>query len=292
MSRAPSDLRMPISCVRSVTTASMMVHDHDAAHDHEDADDADRHAGDGSGEPFPEVHDSVRGEQAEVIVLAGPEVAVGAEQHAHLVFGLGQLAGESACPTEMGRHSWRKAAMGSRRAAFTAGQRPKNRPTLVATPNPATTLHSGTVEGRLGTNVRIATESSQPARMPIRPPDAVRVMASSRNCQTISLRRAPTALRTPISRVRSVTDTSMMFITPMPPTSRPMDEITTMTRPTELMSWRNWPMTLSALEMPKLSGSAAFTRRRRRSSSVTSSLACSILPGWTSTQMKFSLASG
>jgi hypothetical protein len=40
----------------------MMVHDHDAAHDHEDADDADRHAGDGSGEPFPEVHDSVRGE--------------------------------------------------------------------------------------------------------------------------------------------------------------------------------------------------------------------------------------
>ena len=31
--------------------------------------------------------------------------------------------------------------------------------------------------------------------------------------------RAPSALRTPISRMRSVTDTSMMFITPMPPTS-------------------------------------------------------------------------
>ncbi len=30
--------------------------------------------------------------------------------------------------------------------------------------------------------------------------------------------RAPTAMRTPISFVRSVTDTSMMFITPMPPT--------------------------------------------------------------------------
>ena len=30
---------------------------------------------------------------------------------------------------------------------------------------------------------------------------------------------APTALRMPISRVRSVTVTSMMFITPMPPTS-------------------------------------------------------------------------
>ena len=31
--------------------------------------------------------------------------------------------------------------------------------------------------------------------------------------------RAPIALRMPISRVRSVTVTSMMFITPMPPTS-------------------------------------------------------------------------
>ncbi len=30
---------------------------------------------------------------------------------------------------------------------------------------------------------------------------------------------APSALRSPISCVRSVTDTSMMFITPMPPTS-------------------------------------------------------------------------
>ena len=29
----------------------------------------------------------------------------------------------------------------------------------------------------------------------------------------------PRALRSPISRVRSVTETSMMFITPMPPTS-------------------------------------------------------------------------
>ena len=30
------------------------------------------------------------------------------------------------------------------------------------------------------------------------------------------------AMRMPISRVRSVTETSMMFITPMPPTSREM----------------------------------------------------------------------
>ena len=34
--------------------------------------------------------------------------------------------------------------------------------------------------------------------------------------------RAPSALRRPISRMRSVTETNMMFITPMPPTSSEM----------------------------------------------------------------------
>ena len=38
----------------------------------------------------------------------------------------------------------------------------------------------------------------------------------------MSLRPAPMALRRPISRVRSVTDTSMMFMMPMPPTSSEM----------------------------------------------------------------------
>ena len=41
---------------------------------------------------------------------------------------------------------------------------------------------------------------------------------------------APSALRMPISRVRSVTLTSMMFITPMPPTSRLMPAMTAMAR--------------------------------------------------------------
>ena len=38
---------------------------------------------------------------------------------------------------------------------------PKKRPTLVATVKPATTLQSGTVEGRLGTKVRVARLSGQ-----------------------------------------------------------------------------------------------------------------------------------
>ena len=35
--------------------------------------------------------------------------------------------------------------------------------------------------------------------------------------------RAPIAMRIPISRVRSVTETSMMFMMPIPPTSREME---------------------------------------------------------------------
>ena len=40
--------------------------------------------------------------------------------------------------------------------------------------------------------------------------------------------RAPTAMRTPISRVRSFTETSMMFITPMPPTTSEITAIAEM----------------------------------------------------------------
>ena len=53
------------------------------------------------------------------------------------------------------------------------------------------------------------------------PPRAQKATASSVNCSMMLLRVAPSALRTPISRVRSVTLTSMMFITPTPPTMRP-----------------------------------------------------------------------
>ena len=42
------------------------------------------------------------------------------------------------------------------------------------------------------------------------------------NWRMMALSRAPRALRMPISRVRSVTDTSMMFMMPMPPTTREM----------------------------------------------------------------------
>src|SRR5260370_1268540 len=61
----------------------------------------------------------------------------------------------------------------------------------------------------------------EPKRTPMTPPTALSVTASMRNCARMLERRAPMALRTPISRVRSVTLTSIMFMTPMPPTIRP-----------------------------------------------------------------------
>ena len=52
--------------------------------------------------------------------------------------------------------------------------------------------------------------------MPANPPARLMRIASARNCARISLREAPTAMRSPISRVRSVTVTSMMFMIPIP----------------------------------------------------------------------------
>ena len=82
----------------------------------------------------------------------------------------------------------------------------------------------------------------------------VRTTASSRNCMMMSIRLAPIAFRIPISFVRSVTETSMMFITPMPPTSSPMELRTTITRNVMEVIWRNCSTISSAVDRAKLSG--------------------------------------
>ena len=60
------------------------------------------------------------------------------------------------------------------------------------------------------------------------PPIRQMIMASMINCIRIDWLVAPSAFLVPISLVRSVMDTSIMFITPMPPTSREMPAITEM----------------------------------------------------------------
>ena len=69
------------------------------------------------------------------------------------------------------------------------------------------------------TSSAIAIAAPMPSAMPVRPPSRQSMTASIRNWLRMSRRRAPTAWRRPISRVRSVTETSMMFMMPMPPTT-------------------------------------------------------------------------
>ena len=104
--------------------------------------------------------------------------------------------------------------------------------------------------------------------MPIRPPSADSTTASIRNCSSTSRSSAPMARRRPISRVRSVTLTSMMFITPMPPTSR----LTAATAPSSMVITRVVPAMVSASCLVsstlKLSSSLMASLRASRSSCV------------------------
>ncbi len=65
-----------------------------------------------------------------------------------------------------------------------------------------------------------ATATSGVSAMPTIPPSSVSTRASARNWTRMWRRRAPSARRRPISRMRSSTETSMMFITPTPPIPR------------------------------------------------------------------------
>ena len=55
--------------------------------------------------------------------------------------------------------------------------------------------------------------------MPMSPLPSVSRMPSAKNCSMMLRLVAPRALRNPISRVRSVTATSMMLMTPMAPSA-------------------------------------------------------------------------
>ncbi|SCJ87479.1 Uncharacterised protein [uncultured Oscillibacter sp.] len=67
-----------------------------------------------------------------------------------------------------------------------------------------------------------AADRPKPRAIPSTPPREEVVAASMTNWRMMAPSRAPSALRMPISLVRSVTDTSMMFMMPMPPTTREM----------------------------------------------------------------------
>ncbi len=96
------------------------------------------------------------------------------------------------------------------------------------------------------------------------PPIDDSVTASTRNWSSTSRSSAPIARRVPISRVRSVIDTSMMFMMPMPPTSR----LTAATAPSSVVSSCVVPVMVRAISRVsstlKLSSTPSPMRRRSR----------------------------
>src|SRR5262249_20669841 len=121
------------------------------------------------------------------------------------------------------------AAMGSSFAARFAGYTPKKMPTLAETIRPAITAHRRMADGMPMSNVTVLA-IGLPRMMPISPPTSATVEDSIRNWSKTSRRRAPSALRIPISRVRSVTETSMMVMITMPPTMSEIEASPMVTR--------------------------------------------------------------
>src|SRR5678816_2443000 len=102
--------------------------------------------------------------------------------------------------------------MGSRLAARRAGHIPKNTPTRPLNTNASPMAANDTLvfhEFILAST----TAPTEPSSTPTVPPSKHSTSASTRNCVRITLRVAPSALRIPISRVRSVTDTSTVSYT-------------------------------------------------------------------------------
>ena len=124
-------------------------------------------------------------------------------------------------------YSYLNASIGSTRG-LDGGEEPKKMPILAEKPIPMANDHQGSDTGKPETQWMIADAAAR--RDPQQAPAEVRNAASIRNCQRISRRLAPSAFRTPISFVRSVTEIIMMAMTPMPPTISAIEEMTTSPR--------------------------------------------------------------
>ena len=93
----------------------------------------------------------------------------------------------------------------------------------------------------------------------------------------ISPRVAPSALRTPISRVRSVTEIIMIATTPTPPTMSPTLESAIITTKKPAVILLNASSTRSWVTTAKLFASAGLRPRALRKAAVTSSCASSVV---------------
>src|SRR5436190_1949004 len=172
----------------------------------------------------------------------------------------------------IGVHSYLNASTGSSLAALAAGAIPKTSPTVIDTIVAIAALHTGTVVLKSSRRLR-SSPVPIPRMIPRMPPIKVSVAASTRNCQRTSRRVAPIALRKPISRVRLVTDTIMIAITPIPPTRSAILDSTSITKKNANVRLSKMPSTWSDVSRSKLLASPTRSPRRRRSCSVAASIA-------------------
>ena len=104
-------------------------------------------------------------------------------------------------------------------------------------PMPSATDQTSIAAG-IGVNVAIVSAMTAPSIVPMTPPKIDSTTDSVSICAMMSERRAPSALRRPISRVRSVTTISMMFMMTMPPTTS--DSATTPTSTAKMPLVAEW----------------------------------------------------
>ena len=144
-----------------------------------------------------------------------------------------------------------------------------------------TTAHAGTSAwSRLAPGMYVRPMAiSLPITRPTMPPSTVRVTASRRNWSRMAEDVAPTALRRPISRVRSLTETSMMFMMPMPPTRSEMPTMPPAMAVTPEARLLNWLMYWSMASARKVSGSSRPRPRWRRITYSISAFASSAVSG-------------
>src|SRR5881394_4055549 len=178
-----------------------------------------------------------------------------------------------ATPRAVHRYSYLSASTGSSLAALLAGYRPNPIPVRAEAARAATTDHSGTCAG-IGVRLASPNATTPPASIPTAPPTTVRVEASTRNCHWMARRVAPSALRTPISRVRSVTEIIMIATTPTPPTINAMDDSTSITRKNMPVTLFQESSSLSWVTIEKLFSCPGLRPRSERSVATTSSIAC------------------
>ena len=91
-------------------------------------------------------------------------------------------------------------------------------PTTAVMPRPSGT-DQGSMRAGIGVSVDDEQRHAEAEQRADQPATVDSVVDSVSICQTMSRRLAPSALRSPISRVRSHTTISMMFMMTMPPTT-------------------------------------------------------------------------